>query len=109
MSQFRTTDAELKIHKAVRMFIELVLDSKDELKVDGIQFGIDFVGMRSESNGDIFISFIITKGDKKFGYTYTISAMEIGATYTALLPRVMKFKSQLVIEKIKEQLIKNVK
>lgn len=109
MSQFRATDAEQKIHKAVRMFIELVLDSKDELKVDGIQFGIDFVGMISEPNGDIFISFIITKGDKKFGYTYTISIREIEFINSELLPSLMKSKSRSVIEKIKEQLVKNVK
>lgn len=109
MSQFRTADAEQKIHKAVRMFIELVLDSKDELKVDGIQFGIDFVGMNSESNGNIFISFIITKGDKKFGYTYTISIREIEFINPELLPRLMISKSRLAIGKIKEQLIKSVK
>lgn len=109
MSQFRTTDAEQKIHKAVRMFIELVLDSKDELKVDGIQFGIDFVGMNSESNGNIFISFIITKGDKKFGYTYTISIREIEFINPELLPRLMISESRLAIGKIKEQLIKSVK
>jgi hypothetical protein len=54
-------DMETKIHKAVRTFIELVLDSKDELKVDGIQFGIDFACMRSVSTADIFIAFIIKK------------------------------------------------
>lgn len=109
MSQFRTTDAEQKIHKAVKMFIELVLDSKDELKVDGIQFGIDFACMRSESNGNIFIAFIIKKGDKEFGYTHTLSASEINILRPEILARAMKYRAKSAIEKIKEQLIKNVK
>lgn len=109
MSRFRKMDMETKIHKAVRTFIELVLDSKDELKVDGIQFGIDFACMRSESTADIFIAFIIKKGDKEFGYTHTLSAREIDILRPEILARVMKYRAKSAIEKIKEQLIKSVK
>lgn len=105
MINLKTTDAEQKIDTAVKMFIGLILDAKDELKAASV----DFVDARSVSAGDIFVSFYIAKGNKRFGYTYTMSAMEIERMNPALLPKFIISKAIKEIGKIKEQLIKNVK
>ena len=105
MINLKTTDAEQKIDKAVKMFIGLILDAKDELKAASV----NFVDARSVSAGDIFVSFYIAKGNKRFGYTYTISVMEIERIDPVLLPKLIISKAIKEIEKIKEQLIKNVK
>lgn len=109
MIRFRKKDVETKIYKAVRAFIELVLDSKDELKVDGIKFGIDFACMRSGSTADIFILFIIKKGDEEFGYVHTLSAREIDILRIGILARVIRYRARSAIEEIKKRLMESVK
>nr|DAS74513.1 MAG TPA: hypothetical protein [Caudoviricetes sp.] len=105
MINLKTTDAEQKVDTAVKMFIGFILDSKDELNAANI----DFVGMFGLTPYDVSTSFIIAKGNKRFNYTYTISIREIEFINPELLPSLMRSKSRLAIEKIKEQLIKNVK
>lgn len=104
MVNLKTTDAEQKVDTAVKMFIGLILDSKDELNAANI----DFVGMFGSTPYDVSISFIIAKGNKRFNYTYTISIREIEFINPELLPSLMRSKSRLAIEKIKKQLIKSV-
>lgn len=105
MIDLKTTGSEQKIDKAVEMFVGLILDAKDELKAASI----DFIGARRVPFGDISVSFYIAKGNKRFGYTYTMSVMEIERMNPSLLPKFIISKAIKEIGKIKEQLIKNVK
>lgn len=105
MINLKTTDTEQKIDKAVKMFIEKILDSKDELNVSRI----DLVGVVYSQPYSVDVSFIISKGDKLFSYTYLISIREMKILDHALQERLIMFRAKSAIEEIKEQLIKNVK
>nr|WP_315539000.1 hypothetical protein [uncultured Haemophilus sp.] len=105
MINLKTTDTEKKIDKAVKMFIEKILDSKDELNVSRI----DLVGVVYSQPYSVDVSFIISKGDKLFSYTYLISIREMKILDPALQERLIMFRAKSAIEEIKERLIKNVK
>ena len=105
MIDLKTTDAEQKIDKAVKMFIEKILDSKDELNVSRI----DLVGVVYSHPYSVDVSFIISKGDKLFSYTYLISIREMEILDPTLRERLIMFRAKSAIEEIKKRLIKNVK
>ena len=105
MIDLKTTDAEQKIDKAVKMFIEKILDSKDELNVSRI----DLVGVVYSQPYSVAVSFIISKGGKLFSYTYLISIREMEILNPTLQERLIMFRAKSAIEEIKKRLIKNVK
>lgn len=105
MINLKTTDAEQKIDKAVKMFIEKILDSKDELNVSRI----DLVGVVYSQPYSVDVSFIISKGDKLFSYTYLISIREMKILDPTLRERLIMFRAGEAIKEIKRRLIKNVK
>lgn len=105
MIDLKTTDAEQKIDKAVKMFIEKILDSKDELNVSRI----DLVGVVYSQPYSVAVSFVISKGGKLFSYTYLISIREMEILNPTLQERLIMFRAKSAIEEIKKRLIKNVK
>lgn len=105
MIDLKTTDAEQKIDKAVKMFIEKILDSKDELNVSRI----DLVGVVYSQPYSVSVSFIISKWGKLFSYTYLISIREMEILNPTLQERLIMFRAKSAIEEIKKRLIKNVK
>lgn len=102
MSQFKTTDAEQKFDELVKKFIKKILDSKDELNVSRI----DLVGVVYSPPYSIAVSFIISKVDKLFSYTYLISIREMEILDPTLQERVIMFRAKLAIEEIKNNLSK---
>lgn len=105
MINLKTTDAEQKLDKPVKMFIKKILDSKDELNVSRI----DLVGVVYSQPFSVAVSFIISKGDKLFSYTYLISIREMETLDPTLQERLIMFRAKSAIEEIKKQLIKSVK
>lgn len=105
MIDLKTTDAEQKVDKSVKMFIKKILDSKDELNVSRI----DLVGILYSPPYSVNVSFIISKGDKLFSYTYLISIREKEILNPTLQERLIMFRAKSAIEEIKKRLIKNVK
>ena len=105
MSQFKTTDAEQKFDELVKKFIKKILDSKDELNVSRI----DLVGILYSPPYSVNVSFIISKGDKLFSYTYLISIREMEILDPTLRERLIMFRAKSAIEEIKKRLIKNAK
>jgi hypothetical protein len=102
MSQFKTTDAEQKLDKPVKMFIKKILDSKDELNVSRI----DLVGVVYSQPYSVAVSFIISKGGKLFSYTYLISIREMEILDPILQERLIMFRAKSAIEEIKNNLSK---
>ena len=102
MINLKTTDTEKKIDKAVKMFIEKILDSKDELNVSRI----DLVGVVYSQPYSVDVSFIIYKGDKLFSYTYLISISEMKILDPTLQERLIMFRAKSAIEEIKNNLSK---
>lgn len=105
MINLKTTDAEQEVDKSVKMFIKKILDSKDELNVSRI----DLVGVVYSQPYSVDVSFIISKGDKLFSYTYSISISEMKILDPTIQERLIMFRAKSAIEEIKKRLIKNVK
>lgn len=105
MINLKTTDAEQEVDKSVKMFIKKILDSKDELNVSRI----DLVGVVYSQPYSVDVSFIISKGDKLFSYTYLISIREMEISDSALREELIMFRAKSAIEEIKKKVIKNVK
>lgn len=105
MINLKTTDADQGVDKAVKMFIDKILDSKDELNVSRI----DLVGVVYSRPYSIDVSFIIFKGNKLFSYTYLISISEMEISDSASREELIMFRAKSAIEEIKKKLIKNVK
>lgn len=104
MINLKTTDADQGVDKAVKMFIDNILDSKDELNVSRI----DLVGVVYSRPYSIDVSFII-KGNKLFSYTYLISIREMEISDSALREELIMFRAKSAIEEIKKKLIENAK
>ena len=105
MINLKTTDADQGVDKAVKMFIDKILDSKDELNVSRI----DLVGVVYSRPYSIDVSFIIFKGNKLFSYTYLISISEMEISDSALREELIMFRAKSAIEEIKKKLIENAK
>lgn len=105
MINLKTTDAEQEVDKSVKMFIKKILDSKDELNVSRI----DLVGVVHSQPYSVDVSFIISKGDKLFSYTYLISISEMKILDPTIRERLIMFRAKSAIEEIKKKLIENVK
>ncbi len=103
MINLKTTDAEQEVDKPVKMFIKKILDSKDELNVSRI----DLVGVEYSQPYSVDVSFIISKGDKLFSYTYLISIREMEISDSALREELIMFRAKSAIEEIKKKLIEN--
>lgn len=105
MINLKTTDAEQEVDKSVKMFIKKILDSKDELNVSRI----DLVGVVHSQPYSVDVSFIISKGDKLFSYTYLISISEMKIRDSTLREEVLMFRARSAIEEIKKRLMESVK
>lgn len=103
MINLKTTDADQGVDKAVKMFIDKILDSKDELNVSRI----DLVGVVYSRPYSIDVSFIIFKGNKLFSYTYLISISEMEISDSASREELIMFRAKSAIEEIKKKLIEN--
>lgn len=102
MINLKTTDAEQKLDKPVKMFIKKILDSKDELNVSRI----DLVGVVYSQPYSVAVSFIISKRGKLFSYTYLISIREMEILDPILQERLIMFRAKSAIEEIKNNLSK---
>lgn len=105
MINLKTIDADQGVDKAVKMFIDNILDSKDELNVSRI----DLVGVVYSRPYSIDVSFIIIKGNKLFSYTYLISIREMEISDSALREELIMFRAKSAIKEIKKKLIENAK
>lgn len=103
MINLKTTDVDQKVDGAVKMFINKILNSKDELNVSRIDF--DLVVYSQPYS--VAVSFIIFKGNELFHYTYLLSIREMEISDSALRENLIMFRAKSAIEEIKKKLIEN--